>query len=80
MKPRLAHAQKASNAGAIELIVGLMVVPQLWLLSATMNAWLGGDASVLLAGHHRQPGVPGDQSGSVAATRAPGPARRLTSR
>ena len=31
----------------INLIVTLLVVLQLWLLTATMNAWLGGDSSVV---------------------------------
>src|SRR5262249_56682267 len=35
-------AQKASNASGINLIVIL----QQWLLTAPMNAWLGGDSSV----------------------------------
>jgi hypothetical protein len=47
MKPRLTHAQKASIFSGINLIVSLMVVLQLWLLTATMNAWMGGDSSVV---------------------------------
>jgi hypothetical protein len=37
----------ATIFSAINLIVTLLVVLQLWLLTATMNAWLGGDSSVV---------------------------------
>jgi hypothetical protein len=47
MKPRLTSAQKATIFSGINLIVTLLVVLQLWLLTATMNAWLGGDSSVV---------------------------------
>ncbi len=47
MKPRLTRAQKAAIFSGINLIVTLLVVLQLWLLTATMNAWLGGDWSVV---------------------------------
>lgn len=47
MKPRLTRSQKATIFSGINLIVALMVVLQLWLLTATMNAWLGGDSSVV---------------------------------
>jgi hypothetical protein len=47
MKPRLTHEQKATILSAINMIVTLLVVLQLWLLTATMNAWLGGDSSVI---------------------------------
>ena len=47
MKPRLTPAQKATIFSAINLIVLLLVVLQLWLLTATMNASLGGDSSVV---------------------------------
>jgi len=47
MKPRLTRAQRATIFGGIGLIVALLVVLQLWLLTATMNAWLGGDSSVV---------------------------------
>ena len=46
MKPRLTPSQKATIFSSINLIVTLLVVLQLWLLTATMNAWLGGDSSV----------------------------------
>lgn len=47
MKPQLTRAQKSTIYGGISLIVTLLVVLQLWLLTATMNAWLGGDSSVV---------------------------------
>ena len=47
MKPRLTRSQKATIFSGINLIVMLLVVQQLWLLTATMNAWLGGDSSIV---------------------------------
>jgi hypothetical protein len=47
MKPRLTRSQKATIFSGINLIVTLLVILQLWLLTATMNAWLGGDSSVV---------------------------------
>jgi hypothetical protein len=47
MRPHLTRSQKATIFGGINLIVTLLVVLQLWLLTATMNAWLGGDSSVV---------------------------------
>jgi hypothetical protein len=47
MKPPLTRSQKATIFGGINLLVTLLVVLQLWLLTATMNAWLGGDSSVV---------------------------------
>jgi hypothetical protein len=47
MKARLTHSQKAAIFSGINLLVLLMVVLQLWLLTATMNAWMGGDSSVV---------------------------------
>ena len=47
MKPRLTRSQQATILSGINLIVTLLVVLQLWLLTATMNAWLGGDSSIV---------------------------------
>ena len=47
MKPRLTRSQQATIFSGISLIVALLVVLQLWLLTATMNAWLGGDSTVV---------------------------------
>ena len=48
MKPRLTRSQKATIFGGIGLIVTLLVVLQLWLLTATMNAYLGGDHTTVV--------------------------------
>jgi hypothetical protein len=47
MKPKLNRAQKLTILGGISLVVTLLVVLQLWLLTATMNAYLGGDNAVV---------------------------------
>ncbi|SIN82666.1 hypothetical protein SAMN05444166_1134 [Singulisphaera sp. GP187] len=47
MKPKLTRAQKGTILEGVNLVVTLMVVLQLWLLTATMNAWLGGDTEVV---------------------------------
>lgn len=49
MKPRLrlTRAQKTTIFGGITLFVTLLVILQLWLLTATMNAWMGGDSTVV---------------------------------
>jgi hypothetical protein len=47
MRPPLTRPQEETILGGINLIVTLLVVLQLWLLTATMNAWLGGDRSVI---------------------------------
>ena len=47
MKPRLTRSQLVTIFNGINLIVTLLVVLQLWLLTATMNAWLGGDSSIV---------------------------------
>jgi hypothetical protein len=47
MKPRLTRSQQVTIFSGINLIVTLLVVLQLWLLTATMNAWLGGDSSIV---------------------------------
>jgi hypothetical protein len=47
MKPRLTASQQSTIFNGVNLIVTLLVVLQLWLLTATMNAWMGGDSSVV---------------------------------
>jgi hypothetical protein len=47
MKPILTRHQKDTVYAGIFCVVGLLVVLQLWLLTATMNAFLGGDDSVV---------------------------------
>jgi hypothetical protein len=43
-----ARSQRLMIANAILLFVVLLVVLQLWLFVATMNAYLGGDTAVAL--------------------------------
>jgi F0F1-type ATP synthase assembly protein I len=45
---RFAREQKKTIVTGILCFVIMLVVLQLWLLTATMNAYLGGDNSVLL--------------------------------
>ena len=49
MTPRskFARGQKVTIASGILGIVALIVVLQLWLFTASMNAFLGGDSGVL---------------------------------
>ena len=47
LKPKLTRAQRSTILEGVNLVVTLMVVLQLWLLTATMNAWLGGDVGVV---------------------------------
>lgn len=48
MKERFSRQQKTTIVYGILCIVLTLVVLQLWLLTATMNAWLGGDESVIV--------------------------------
>jgi hypothetical protein len=45
---RFSRDQRAAILAGIVSLVVLIVVLQLWLLTATMNAYLGGDRSVPL--------------------------------
>ena len=47
MKPVLTRRQKDTIYAGMFCVVGLLVVLQLWLLTATMNAFLGGDDSIV---------------------------------
>ena len=42
--------QRVTIIHGMLIFVLVLVVLQLWLLTATMNAWLGGDDSVVWAG------------------------------
>lgn len=46
MKPFLTRRQKGTICLGMFCMVSLMVVLQLWLLTTTMNAFMGGDDSV----------------------------------
>lgn len=50
MKPILTRRQKDTIFTGIFWMVLLLVTLQLWLLTATMNAYLGGDTSVVWPG------------------------------
>jgi hypothetical protein len=43
----LAKAQRTTLVYGVLCFVLILVVLQLWLLTATMNAWLGGDSGVV---------------------------------
>ena len=42
--------QRATIINGILFFVLIVVILQLWLLTATMNAWLGGDESIVWPG------------------------------
>jgi hypothetical protein len=48
MKQRFTREQRLTIIYGILCIVLIIVMLQLWLLMATMNAYLGGDQSVIL--------------------------------
>lgn len=45
---RFARSQRITIVNGILTFVVLICILQLWLLTATMNAWLGGDTSILM--------------------------------
>jgi F0F1-type ATP synthase assembly protein I len=47
-RQRLTQARRLTVVNAVLLLVVLMVIVQLWLLTASVNAYLGGDTSVTL--------------------------------
>ena len=46
-RSRFSRSQRATIVSGILGIVLIIVILQLWLLTATMNAWLGGDESLV---------------------------------
>jgi hypothetical protein len=46
-RSKFARAQKVTIASGILAIVALIVILQLWLFTASMNAFLGGDTEAL---------------------------------
>ena len=46
-RPHFVRSQRMTIVNGILLFVVLIVILQLWLLTATMNAYLGGDESVI---------------------------------
>ena len=47
-RSHFARSQRMTIVNAILLFVVLIVILQLWLLTATMNAYLGGDTGIVL--------------------------------
>jgi hypothetical protein len=47
VRPILTRRQKDTIFAGIFCVVALLVVLQLWLLTATMNAFMGGDHTVI---------------------------------
>lgn len=47
MRQPLTREQRATIIYGILYLVAMLLVLQLWLLTATMNAYLGGDESVI---------------------------------
>ena len=45
-RPRFIRAQRMTIVNAMLALVVLIIILQLWLITATMNAYLGGDRSV----------------------------------
>ena len=46
-KSRFARSQRLTFASGILFIVVIIIILQLWLFTATMNAFLGGDRAIL---------------------------------
>ena len=47
-RTRMLRAQRMTIVNAMLAFVVLIVILQLWLLTATMNAYLGGDSSIVV--------------------------------
>jgi hypothetical protein len=47
-RSRFSRSQRATIVSGILGIVLIIVILQLWLLTATVNAYLGGDSTILL--------------------------------
>jgi F0F1-type ATP synthase assembly protein I len=45
---RFARSQRMAIVNGILVIIVLIIILQLWLFTATMNAYLGGDYAILL--------------------------------
>jgi len=48
IRSRFSRSQRMMIVNAILVIVVMIIILQLWLFTATMNAFLGGDHGVLL--------------------------------
>lgn len=47
VRRELTRAQRTTMVYGVLCFVLILVILQLWLLTATMNAWLGGDSAVV---------------------------------
>lgn len=47
-RSRFSRSQRLTIIGGILSLVMIILILQLWLLTATMNAYLGGDETILL--------------------------------
>lgn len=47
-RPRLLRGQRMTIVNAMLAFVVMIVILQLWLLTATMNAYLGGDTTIVI--------------------------------
>ena len=47
-RSRFARSQRMAIASGILFLVVIIIILQLWLFTATMNAFLGGDTAILL--------------------------------
>ena len=47
-RPHFVRSQRMTIVNGILLFVVLIVILQLWLLTATMNAYLGGDTAIVV--------------------------------
>jgi hypothetical protein len=48
MKPRFTREQRTTIVNGVVCVLLILVILQLWLFTATMNAYLGGDVSIIL--------------------------------
>lgn len=47
-RSRFSRSQRMTIASGILFIIVIIIILQLWLFTATMNAYLGGDIAILL--------------------------------
>jgi hypothetical protein len=50
MKPKFSRQQRTTAIYGVLSVVVILVILQLWLLTASMNAFLGGDEAVIWPG------------------------------
>jgi len=47
-RPRFVRSQRMTIVNGVLVFVGIIAILQLWLLVATMNAYLGGDLAIVV--------------------------------